>query len=55
MKPTPRPWTRKEEEELRSLILSSKSIDAIVKRLNRTSKAIRMRANKLKLSLKKVY
>jgi DNA-binding NarL/FixJ family response regulator len=47
-------WTREEEEELRALILSGKSEEAIAKKLNRTLRAIQTRANKLKLPLKKV-
>ena len=46
-------WTP-EEARLRSLILSSKDIAIIAKQLNRTQKAIRRRATKLKLPLKVV-
>ena len=52
MKPTQRPWTREEEEQLRALILSGKSKEAIAKKLNRTPTEIRTRASKLKLPLK---
>ena len=48
-------WTREEEEELRALILSAKSLEAIAKKLNRTPSAIRNKAHKLKLLLKRVY
>jgi hypothetical protein len=48
-------WTPKEEEELRALILGAKSVEAIAKKLSRTSLAIRRRASKLRLPLKKVY
>ena len=47
-------WTPEEDDELRSLILSSKDIAIIAKQLNRTQKAIRRRATKLKLPLKVV-
>ena len=50
-----RTWTEEEEEELRALILSGKSIEAVAKKLNRTPRAIRTRAGKLKLLLKSVY
>ena len=50
-----RTWTREEEEELRAMILRAKSIEAVAKKLDRTPKAIRSKANKLKLLLKKVY
>jgi len=47
-------WTPEEDDELRSLILASKDIATIAKELNRTQKAIRRRATKLKLPLKVV-
>ena len=47
-------WTPEEDDKLRSLILSSKDIPTIAKRLNRTQRAIRGRAAKLKLPLKVV-
>jgi hypothetical protein len=47
-------WTPKEDAELRSSILASKDIPTIAKQLNRTSTAIRRRAQKLKLPLKVV-
>ena len=51
----PKPlWTPEEDDELRSLILSSKDTAIIAKQLNRTQKAIRRRATKLKLPLKVV-
>jgi DNA-binding NarL/FixJ family response regulator len=55
MRHTRMPWTREEEEELRTLILSGKSLEAIAKKLNRTLRAIQTRAYKLNLPLKKVY
>jgi hypothetical protein len=48
-------WTREEEEDLRALILRAKSIEAIAKKLDRSPIAIRSKATKLKLPLKKVY
>ena len=36
MRNTQKPWTRKEEEELRALILSGKSVEAIAMKLGRT-------------------
>jgi len=51
--PNPR-WTPEEDDELRSLVISSKDIATIAEHLNRTHKAIRRRATKLKLSLKVV-
>ena len=47
-------WTPEEDDELRSSILASKDIATIAKQLNRTQKAIRRRATKLKLPLKVV-
>jgi hypothetical protein len=47
-------WTPEEDDELRSSILASKNIATIAKELNRTQKAIRRRATKLKLPLKVV-
>jgi hypothetical protein len=47
-------WTPEEDDELRSLVISSKDIATIAKQLNRTHKAVRRRATKLKLSLKVV-
>ena len=46
-------WTREEEEDLRALILRAKSIEAIAKKLDRSPIAIRSKATKLKLPLKK--
>ena len=45
-------WTPEEDDKLRSLIMSSKDIPTIAKQLNRTQRAIRGRAVKLKLPLK---
>ena len=47
-------WTPEEDDELRSSILASKDIATIAQELNRTQKAIRRRASKLKLPLKVV-
>ena len=47
-------WTPEEDDELRSLIISSKDVATIATQLNRTHKAIRRRATKLKISLKVV-
>ena len=47
-------WTPEEDDELRSLTVASKDIATIAKELNRTQKAIRRRATKLKLPLKVV-
>ena len=47
-------WTPEEDDKLRSLILSSKDIPTIAEQLNRTQRAIRGRAAKLKLPLKVV-
>ena len=51
----PKPlWTPEEDDELRSLIIASKDIATIAAQLNRTHKAIRRRASKLKLPLEVV-
>jgi hypothetical protein len=47
-------WTPEEDDELPSSILASKDIATIAQELNRTQKAIRRRASKLKLPLKVV-
>ena len=47
-------WTPEEDDQLRSSILASKDIATVAKELNRTQKAIRRRASKLKLPLKVV-
>ena len=47
-------WTREEEEELRALILSAKSLAVIAKKLDRTPHSIRYKAQTLGLPLKKV-
>ena len=49
-----RPWTPEQDKELRTLVLSSNSIDTIARALNRTSFAIRRRANTLRLPLRKI-
>jgi hypothetical protein len=52
-KPTPPPWSR-EENKLRELILGANSVEMIARLLNRTPPAVRHRANKLKISLRRV-
>ena len=54
MRNAPKPWTRKEEEELRALILSGKSVKAIAMKLGRTPPSIQNKAKKLRLLLKRV-
>jgi hypothetical protein len=54
MRHTQKFWTLEEEEELRALIFSAKSIETIAKKLNRTPMAIRNKAKNLKLPLKTV-
>jgi hypothetical protein len=51
--PTP-PWTPEEENKLRDLILGAKSVEAIARLLNRTPLAVRRRASRLRLPLRKV-
>ena len=48
------PWTPEEENKLRELILGAKSVEVIAKLLNRTSLAVRHRASRLRLPLRKV-
>jgi hypothetical protein len=48
------PWTPDEEKRLRELILSAKSVEATAQLLGRTPLAVRRRASKLKLPLRKV-
>jgi hypothetical protein len=55
MKGTPRaPWTPEQDKKLRSLVLSAKSVDTIAEVLNRTTFAVRRRANTLRLPLRKI-
>ena len=49
-----RPWTPEQDKELRTLVLSSNSVDTIARALNRASFAIRRRANTLRLPLRKI-
>jgi hypothetical protein len=49
-----RPWTPERDKELRALVLGGNSVDAIAKALNRTTFAIRRRANTLRLPLRKI-
>jgi hypothetical protein len=48
------PWTPEEDGKLRSLLLSSEDIATIATQLNRSEKAVRNRAWKLRLPLKVV-
>ena len=50
--PTP-PWTPEEENKLRELILSAKSVEAIAKLLNRTPLAVRRRAKHAQAAIAK--
>jgi hypothetical protein len=49
-----RPWTPERDKELRALVLSANSVDTIAKALNRTTFAVRRRANTLRLPLRKI-
>jgi hypothetical protein len=49
-----RRWTPAWNKELRALVLSANSVDTIAKVLNRTTFAIRRRANTLRLPLRKI-
>ena len=52
---TPRaPWIPEQDKELRALVLSANSVDTIAKALNRTTFAVRRRANTLRLPLRKI-
>jgi hypothetical protein len=53
-KPAPPPWSLEEDNRLRELILGANSVEAIARLLNRTPIAVRRRANKLKISLRRV-
>ena len=48
-----RPWTPG-DKELRALVLSANSVDTIAKALNRTTFAVRRRANTLRLPLRRL-
>ena len=48
------PWTPEQDRELRALVLSANSVDTIAKALNRTTFAVRRRANTLRLPLRKI-
>jgi hypothetical protein len=51
---TPRaPWAAEQDKKLRALVLSSSSVDTIAKALNRTTFAVRRRANTLSASIEK--
>jgi hypothetical protein len=54
MPPVNTPWTPEEENKLRELILGGKSVEAIARLLNRTPLAIRHRASRLKLPLRRI-
>jgi hypothetical protein len=49
-----RPWTPERDKELRALVLSANSVETIAKALNRTTFAVRRRANTLRLPLRKI-
>jgi hypothetical protein len=52
---TPRaPWTAEQDKKLRALVLRAKSVDTIAAALNRTTFAVRRRANTLRLPLRKI-
>ena len=51
---TSRPWTEADEERLRSMILAGASPRTIVEVLDRTIDSVRVRANRLRIPLKKV-
>ena len=48
------PWTPEQDKELQALVLSANSVDTIAKALNRTTFAVRRRANTLRLPLRKI-
>ena len=55
MKGTPRaPWTPEQDKKLRALVLSANSVDTIAEALNRTTFAVRRRANTLRIPLRKI-
>jgi hypothetical protein len=47
-----RPWTRADDEILRSLVLNGTDARSIGVRLNRTAVAVRSRARRLRIPLK---
>ncbi len=48
------PWTAEQDKKLRALVLNANSVDTIAEALNRTTFAIRRRANTLRLPLRKI-
>jgi hypothetical protein len=48
-----RPWTRADDETLRSLALKGVDVRVIGRQLNRTAIAVRSRANRLNILLRK--
>jgi len=55
MKGTPRaPWTPEQDKKLRAFVLSANSVDTIAEALNRTTFAVRRRANTLRIPLRKI-
>ncbi len=48
------PWTTEDEGRLRQLILAGKSVEAISRMIERTPLAIRKKASKLKLPLRRI-
>src|SRR6266566_7216380 len=52
---TPRaPWTPEQDKKLRALVLNANSVDTIAEALNRTTFAVRRRANTLRIPLRKI-
>jgi len=51
---TSRPWTEADEERLRSMVLAGASPGTIAQVLDRTIDSVRVRANRLRIPLKKV-
>jgi hypothetical protein len=51
---TSRPWTEADEEKLRSMVLAGAGPETIAQVLNRTIDSVRVRANRLRIPLKKV-
>jgi hypothetical protein len=50
---SPRPWTEKDDNELRTMAVAGAGSRAIGMRMNRTGAAVRTRAAKLKIILRK--
>jgi hypothetical protein len=54
MPPLAMPWTPEEENKLREFIVGGKSVEAVAELLNRTPLAVRHRASKLRLPLRRI-